>query len=45
MIHWHRSAFVASSLANQWDREATIVVQIQSTIDAALALKQARRAA
>lgn len=45
MIHWDRSVFVASSLANRWDREATIVVRIQSTIDAALALNEARRAA
>jgi hypothetical protein len=45
IIHWDRSVFVASAMANRWDREARTVVQLQSTIDAALALKQALRAA
>lgn len=43
-IHWDKSVMFGNS-KNRWDREALIVVQIQSTIDAALALKEARRVA
>ena len=43
-IHWDKSAMSGDS-RKRWDREALIVVLLQSTIDAALALKEARRAA